>query len=460
MDIVGYARLSKAAEESTSIARQREVIEKVVAQRGDTLVGIFEDDAVSASKARLERPGLKKALASIEEHGSAALMVWRLDRLARSVIDFMHIVESGVEVISATEPIDTTTPMGRAMAQVLQVFAELESRTTGLRAASSYAYLRQNGRWTGGQAPYGYRAVDHPDGAGKALDIEPAEADVIRRVADEVLEGSTVHRAVTALNDEGIKPRRAAHWTPRVMQRILLSPSTLGRVPFKGNVIRDERGLPLQVWPPILSPEEQAFIRPRVIGDPKAPRRRATRLLSGGLLRCAGCGRRLTVRSARTAALAYGCTSSTKGLRCPSPAYVTATYAEEEVEKRFLRTFGFLRVTEVIESVPDDPGLIVVEEAIRDTAKTITEPGADVAALAARLTDLHAERERLSAAPRKRERVTVETGRTFAEEWEGSSVERRRALLLNAGTDVVVEPSRRGRWAPERLKVRFGSVEV
>lgn len=467
MDIYGYARLSRATEESTSIAKQRQIIEQTVERRGDTLLGFYTDEDVSALKRPIkDRPGLVKALAEVKAHGSAGLMVWRLDRIARNVGEFMQIVDAGVEVISATEPIDTTTPMGRAMAQVLQVFAELESRTTGLRISHTLAYLRDRGRWTGGNPPYGYRPVPHPDGQGTALDLEPDEVAIIRYAVGRILDDrKTLHSVVLEMNAKGLKPRKGTRWTVQVLKRILLSPATLGRMVVKGDVVRDERGVPITFWPPILAPEEQMALRPLITGDPKSPRRgRNSRLLSG-LIRCDGCGFPMTIRIADPKkGRAYGCSASSKGVICPAPAYVSCELSEAEVERRFLDRLGDWPVLTHVEAVPDDPGLILIEEAIQDTAKAMTQPGADVVALSARMADLHAEREAIKARPQpQNEPILVESDMTYAQKWAESGIETRRAMLEDAGTEVRVRKIGRGAWKPERLKVilwNAGGLEV
>lgn len=78
---------------------------------------IVGDVDVSASKRRLNRPGLNRVRQMLRDGEADALLVWRLDRLARSVIDFGTLLDEGVQVISATEPLDTTSAMGRAMAE-------------------------------------------------------------------------------------------------------------------------------------------------------------------------------------------------------------------------------------------------------------------------------------------------------------------------------------------------------
>lgn len=457
MNVMGYARLSRHTEESTSIARQREVIAREVEKRGDVLVGIEEDVDVSALRYGLDRPGLTRARQAVEEGRADALMVWRLDRVARSVGDFMTLVDGGVEVISATEPIDTTTPMGRAMAQVLQVFAELESRTTGLRVAASKAYLRRVGRFPGGRVPYGYRTVPHPKGVGYALEPAADEVKVIRRAVEAILEsGESLHAATQALNREGVYMRSGKPWDARTLQRILLGNAVLGRVTIKGDVIRDERGIPEEVWQPIVTPEESARLRARITRKPDGKRRKRAEGLLSGLAFCGGCGSALNYRRrhSSTHEPAYGCRASARGQVCDVGAHMKGALLEETIEREFLRRFGMFKVTEIIESAPEPAGLAVVEEAIRDTLAAMAEHDADLPTLVGRLTDLRAERERIESQPQEVQSVAVELDETIRERWKTLDVAAKRRMLASFGLRVTVKRApRRGTPTADRLEI-------
>lgn len=84
----------------------------------------------------------------------------KLDRLARSVVDHGLLLREGLAVVSCSEPLDTTSPMGQAMVKVLLVFAELEAQSIGERIRATIAYrVSQGDRWRGASAPYGYRII-------------------------------------------------------------------------------------------------------------------------------------------------------------------------------------------------------------------------------------------------------------------------------------------------------------
>ncbi|QXO14585.1 serine integrase [Arthrobacter phage Kaylissa] len=467
MRIIGYVRLSRASrEESTSVVRQREIITKTCAARDFELVDIVEDVDVSATKTRLERPGLTEARARIKAGEADAVMVWRLDRIARSVVDFGVLLDEGLDIISATEPLDTASPMGRAMAEVLQVFARLEAKTIGVRISASQEHLRRVGRFPGGVIPYGYRAVPHPEGIGRALEPDPVEAGIVRRMADEVLSGASIYAVTVGLNRDGVPPRRGAKWSTTAVQRILRSNAVLGRVKVRGELLRDDAtGLPLQVWEPLLSVEEVERLRALTDWTPtpgrseataEGRRRKASRLLSG-LIHCPGCGYPLTAKSRHTTgAPIYVCEARARGRVCPGGVAIECERVEAEVERKFLAVVGRWLVVEPRVSVREVAGLAAVEEALRATTDALRDPDADLPVLFERLTRLREERDRLGALPEEPVVEMVESGRTFAEAWAEADTAARRSLLSNSGASITIERApQRGKWTPERVRVDF-----
>jgi site-specific DNA recombinase len=472
--IIGYVRLSRATEESTSITRQRQVLAQTASARGWQLVGIEEDNDVSASRSRLNRPGLNAVRRAIADGQADAVLVWRLDRLARSVVDFGTLLDEGLQIISATEPLDTTSSMGRAMAEILQVFAAMEARAIGARVSSARRHLPTVGRFPGGPPPYGYRPVAHPSGVGRALELHPEESAVVRRIVDEVLEGRSLAAVAGDLNADGIPSRRGS-WHVATMTRMLRSDAIRGRVRSGGTLVRDASGIPVVAWTPLITSDEAEALHarlPRTSAPGRAEasalgRRRASRMLSGVVL-CHSCGRPLTARhtTSDTLAATYACMTRTRGLVCESPVNGRAQMIDDEVERRFLSAFGRLPVVELRQVVRDDVRIRDVEAAIADTTDELRRPDADLGALVERLTTLRAERERLADLPSAPTVESVETGETFSETWAAGDYLARRALLLTSGVVVTLHPPRiRGRWNADRVSIEFppderGSIDL
>lgn len=473
---IAYVRLSRLTDESTSVERQREVVAAACLARGWELIAIEEDVDVSATTKRLNRPGLTRARDAIKRGEADVLLAWRLDRVCRSVGDFVTLLDEGVDVASATEPVDSSTPMGRAMMQVLQVFAELESKTTGLRIKDARGYLDKVGRWHGGVIPFGYRETPHPDGVGKALAIDDEAAATVRRMAASVLEGHSTYQVAKTLNADGVRSPKGGEWNPTIIRRLLTSDAISGRTVkhtrtkagtiTATHLLRDDAGQPLQHWPAVLDPDEVARLRVALTrGRAKSTPGTGTsaRWLSG-VARCGGCGRPLTVRTRNTGAKksVYTCPRSMRGQSCDVRAVIECWRLEGEVEERFLRIAGPFVVSEWAEEVVDNADeLADVTREIGEVGSALTGDDADMPTLLQRLAELKRRRATLEAlAPAPELRQTGTPGETIAERWPTADDTWRQRTLKGFAVDVSVGPAQRGRWQPERVSMLVGDVEI
>ena len=148
--VVGYVRVStqEQADSGAGLAAQRTAIEAEVKRRGWVLVAILEDAGVSG-KSTKNRKALDAALSMLEAHVADGLVVAKVDRLARSLIDFCQLTEQakagGWSLIALDAAFDQTTPQGRAMTQMLGVFAELEREMISQRTKDGLAAKRADG---------------------------------------------------------------------------------------------------------------------------------------------------------------------------------------------------------------------------------------------------------------------------------------------------------------------------
>jgi DNA invertase Pin-like site-specific DNA recombinase len=474
MRVIGYARLSSGSEESTSITRQRETIERFAASRGWDLVGVVDDPVASATKLRLNRPGLLRVREAIASGEAAAVVVWRLDRIARSVVDFGTLLDEGVNVVSATEPLDTTTPMGRAMAEILQVFAAMEAASISARLRDSVHYLRRNARFPGGRVPYGYRTAPNPDGPGRVLELDPEAARVVREAAEAILSGRSAYAVARDLTARGVPTARGAEgWSVQALVGVLTGEAVLGRVVSRGELVRDEHGLPATVWPPILRPDEARDLRALLSPKTSVNRPRTAGYLLSGMLYCASCDSPMVYQRRRTARVrdgkaeavydSYRCTSRGNGRECARPVSVKAEWIESHVVGAFLGAVGRFPVTAEVVEASEPAALAEVEEALQQAAQAMTEPGADFPALVERLGALRARREELAALPSAPVVRLVETGRTYAEEWDalGDDLNGRRAVLARAIDHVRLSPRDAGgdprAFDPRRAEILWTS---
>ncbi len=167
-----------------SLHAQREACEAYVAsQRHEgwtVLPEVYDDGGFSGGS--LERPALRGLLAAIDAGGVDVVVVYKVDRLTRSLADFAKIVEvfdaRGVSFVSVTQQFNTTSSMGRLTLNVLLSFAQFEREVTGERIRDKIAASKRKGMWMGGNVPLGYAARD------RSLAIDPEEATTVRQVYD------------------------------------------------------------------------------------------------------------------------------------------------------------------------------------------------------------------------------------------------------------------------------------
>lgn len=159
--VIAYIRVSteRQVDEGHSLEAQRAKLEAYATAFGLEIVGVEMDAGISA--ATLERPGLQRALAALRSGAADVLLVTRLDRLTRSVKDFAHLVESyfkvgGSRLMSVNENIDTTTPTGRLILNVLMTVSEWEREAAAERTTAVMQHLKASGKFTGGLPPYGF----------------------------------------------------------------------------------------------------------------------------------------------------------------------------------------------------------------------------------------------------------------------------------------------------------------
>ena len=149
LTVVGYIRVStgEQLDSGAGLEAQRRAIREECQRRGWLLAEIYED--VASGRALAGRTGLKAALAALDGHQAAALVVAKLDRLSRSLLDFAALMERGRRskwaLVALDIGVDTTTPSGEMMANVLAVFAQFERRLIGQRTREALAVKRLQG---------------------------------------------------------------------------------------------------------------------------------------------------------------------------------------------------------------------------------------------------------------------------------------------------------------------------
>lgn len=174
-----------------SLDAQREAAEAYVkSQRAEgwALLPTHYDDG-GYSGGNMERPALQKLLADIDAGKVDVVVVYKIDRLTRSLPDFARIVERfdarGVSFVSVTQAFNTTSSMGRLTLNVLLSFAQFEREVTGERIRDKIAASKAKGMWMGGMLPLGY---DLPAAGTRTLLVNGAEAETVRHIFKRYLE--------------------------------------------------------------------------------------------------------------------------------------------------------------------------------------------------------------------------------------------------------------------------------
>jgi DNA invertase Pin-like site-specific DNA recombinase len=228
-----------------SLDAQREACEAyIVSQRGEgweALPSHYDDGGFSGGG--MERPALKQLLSDVGAGQIDAIVVYKIDRLTRSLSDFVKMVEifdaREVSFVSVTQSFNTTTSMGRLTLNVLLSFAQFEREVTGERIRDKIAASKKKGMWMGGPAPLGYDAVN------RKLIVNREEAKTVRRIYRKYAEVGSVRKLKEELDAEGIlskvrEGRNGRRWGGRPFSRgalylMLQNRIYLGETTHKGN---------------------------------------------------------------------------------------------------------------------------------------------------------------------------------------------------------------------------------
>jgi site-specific DNA recombinase len=226
-----------------SLHAQREACEAyVLSQKHEGWEAILtEYDDGGFSGGNMDRPGLKRLLADIAAKRVDTVVVYKVDRLTRSLADFAKIVEQfdgqGVSFVSVTQQFNTTSSMGRLTLNVLLSFAQFEREVTGERIRDKIAASKRKGMWMGGVIPLGY------DLNNRSLTINEAEAEKVRSIYQLYLELGCVSRLSVRLDELGIRSKNRTSGNGRVsgnaafsrgsLYELLQNPLYLGEVRHK-----------------------------------------------------------------------------------------------------------------------------------------------------------------------------------------------------------------------------------
>jgi DNA invertase Pin-like site-specific DNA recombinase len=231
-------------QEFNSLEAQREACEAYIrsqAHEGWRLIpDRFDDGGFSGGS--LERPALKTLLDLVREQRVDVIVIYKIDRLTRSLMDFAKLAElfdkEGISFVSVTQQFNTTTSMGRLMLNVLLSFAQFEREITGERIRDKIAASKKKGIWMGGTVPVGYDVKE------RQLVVNETEAETVRTLFRLYLKHGTVKKVWDEAGRLGLKtkPRPKSdgrilggkRFFPGHIYTALNCPIYVGRIPHKG----------------------------------------------------------------------------------------------------------------------------------------------------------------------------------------------------------------------------------
>lgn len=224
MDFI-YARQSVEREDSISIESQIELCMREVLGEHK----VFRDKGYSGKNT--ERPDFQEMMAQIREGGVNRVIVYRLDRISRSVLDFAGLISEfqkyGVEFVSVTERFDTSTPIGKAMLMIVMIFAQLERETIQQRVVDAYRSRSRKGFYMGGRVPYGFELKDTViDGVRTSMYVtKPDEIKVVQLIYSMYAEPQTSFMdIINYLKECGIKNQDGKNFSRMRLREMIVNP--------------------------------------------------------------------------------------------------------------------------------------------------------------------------------------------------------------------------------------------
>ena len=232
--------------EFNSLQAQREACEAYISSQkneGWILIKTHYDDG-GFSGGNMERPALKKLMQDIQNHEIDVIVVYKIDRLTRSLMDFAKLVEvfdkNKVTFVSVTQSFNTTNSMGRLTLNVLLSFAQFEREVTSERIRDKISASKKKGIWMGGNLPIGYKVVE------RKLLFDEEYVPTVKHIFDKYLELKSVTLLKEYLDDNGYRTRLwvskkgvshpSANFSRGILYKILSNPIYAGKIRHKNEL--------------------------------------------------------------------------------------------------------------------------------------------------------------------------------------------------------------------------------
>ena len=240
-----YCRVStiEQAEEGYSIDEQNIKIREYCEREGHEIYNLYEDRGISG-KNITNRPGIKQLLEDATNNKFDLVIVWKLNRISRKLLDILNIVDllnkHNIAFRSLTESFETETPSGKLQLNIMGAIGEFERETIAENVKLGLVARARDGRWCGGVV-LGYDLVELPNQGKKRkntiLKINEVEANTVRRIFDLYSQGHGYKAVVNRINNEGRKTKRNSSFAVSTVKDILQNPVYIGKIRY--NVRQD-----------------------------------------------------------------------------------------------------------------------------------------------------------------------------------------------------------------------------
>lgn len=228
-----YLRVSteEQAKEGFSINAQKEKLTSYAKVNDWEIVGYYIDDGISAKNLK-DRPNINRLIEDVKNSKVNNVLVYKLDRLTRSVKDLINLIELFEEhncsFNSLTEKLDTTNAVGRMFIKIIGIFAEFERENLAERVSFGYEQKTREGNYTNTQGVNGY---DYIVGKGDLI-VNVQEKDIVNRIYEMYLNGNSMLKIARIFNTEKVCTKRGGSWSQSTIKSILTNPLYVGKIRY------------------------------------------------------------------------------------------------------------------------------------------------------------------------------------------------------------------------------------
>jgi len=447
-----YVRISQDRDGTAeSPERQEKACRRLIEAKGWTVHRVYSDRDLSGFSG-VNRPEYEAMLSDARSGVIGAIVAWKVDRLVRNRPDYFRLselVEGGTLLALESDPVDTSTPLGQVVLDLLASMARMESETISLRVRSAFEESARKGR----PHSVGGRAWGYSDD----WQVIPTEAEVIRGVARDIIDGESLGSITRRLNDDGHRTGRGAQWTAANLGKRIRSPHLAG--------LRSHHGeLHAGTWEAVLDRETWEHVR-AILDRNQHRGGGARRHLLTGVARCGLCGTGLISATSGKGVKRYACHPTSSG--CGKLGIVAAGL-EEHVSGGVIAALSGPALGRMLSARASKPAA-ETEAKLAQAFAQLDDLATDHGEGLITRREWHLARDKVAAnIARLTNALQVDLASPLLHEiagtdlpswWEAATVKERREVIGAVVSSVTVGPMRRGGagFDPNRVTVEWAA---